>query len=76
MEGIRICREAAGLNQSELARRLKISSVAVNKMERPGFYPATARLPEIADVLGCSIDALFGRGAGRPWSIWEGGGGK
>ena len=61
MEHIKTCREAAGLNQSELARKLGVSPCAVSIMELPGKYPATFRLPRIADALDCSIDELFGR---------------
>lgn len=61
MEHIKTCREAAGLNQSELARKLGISPGAVCIMEMPGKYPVASRLPRIADALDCSIDELFGR---------------
>ena len=61
MEHIKTCREAAGLNQSELARKLGLSPGAVSIMEQPGKYPAPYRLPRIADALDCSIDELFGR---------------
>ena len=61
MEHIKTCREAAGLNQSELARKLGVSPGAVSIMEQPGKYVMAYRLPRIADALDCSIDELFGR---------------
>ena len=61
MEGIRKAREAAGLNQSELARKIGVTPAAVNNMERPGKYPDPARLPAIADALDVDVDALFER---------------
>ena len=61
MEGIKTAREAAGLNQSELARKIGVTPAAVNLMELNGRYPEAARLPAIADALDTSIDALFGR---------------
>ena len=61
MEHIKTCREAARLNQSELARKLGISQCAISIMEMPGKYPEAFRLPMIADALDCSIDELFGR---------------
>lgn len=61
MEGIRQARERVGLNQSELARQIKVTPAAVRAMEEPGRYPAAEKLPAIADALECSIDALFGR---------------
>lgn len=65
MEGIRQARERAGLNQSELARKLGVTPGAVCLMELKGRYPNAAKLPAIADALDCSIDALFGREAAQ-----------
>ena len=39
---------------------LGVTTAAVLKMEKPGNYPSADKLPLIADVLGCTIDALFG----------------
>lgn len=61
MDGIRLARERVGLNQSELARQIKVTPAAVRAMEEPGRYPAAEKLPAIADALDCSIDALFER---------------
>ena len=65
MEGIKYARQRAGMNQSELARKLGVLPSAVCRMERPGSYPDAARLPAIADALDCTVDALFGREAPR-----------
>lgn len=51
-------REKLGLSQSELARRLNVSSQAVSRWEHGGL-PDTALLPRIARELNCSLDALF-----------------
>ena len=40
-------------------------------MEEAENYPDARRLPTIADALGCSIDALFGRGEPAPIIITE-----
>lgn len=61
MESIKLLREAAGVSQTELALRIGIAQASVSRMEQPGNYPDAIRLPAIADALGCSIDALFGR---------------
>ena len=61
MEQIKTLREAAGLTQTELARRLGMKPCSVSIMEKPGRYPDVSKLPAIAEHLGCSIDALFGR---------------
>lgn len=54
-------REKAGLTQTELASDLKVSQQTVAKWECNLALPRTKLLPEIADLLHCSIDALFGR---------------
>ena len=64
-EKIKELREKAGITQAELARRLGVTRAAVLFMESEGNYPQAWRLPEIANVIGCSVDALFGREA-RP----------
>lgn len=51
-------REQLGMSQSELGRRLSVSSQAVSRWEHGGL-PDTALLPKIAMELGCSLDALF-----------------
>lgn len=51
-------RERLGLSQSELGRRLNVSSQAVSRWEHGGL-PDTALLPRIAAELGCSLDTLF-----------------
>lgn len=58
-------REQAGLSQSELGRRLSVSSQAVSRWEHGGL-PDTALLPKIAMELGCSLDALFSLTASSP----------
>lgn len=54
-------REAAGMTRLELAEELGVTSVAVRKWEVGLTTPNADKLPALADVLGCSIDALFGR---------------
>lgn len=50
-------REAAGMNQSELARALQVKPQAVQKWEAGGS-PRNARLTEIAQALGVSVAYL------------------
>lgn len=62
-EKIKELREKAGITQAELARRLGVTRAAVLFMESADSYPMAWRLPEIADAIGCTVDALFGREA-------------
>ena len=58
-------RKAAGMTQEELGRAVGVSTQAVSRWERGGT-PDVALLPAIADRLGVSIDALFGRDGDAP----------
>lgn len=58
---IKEMRLAAGLTQIELATRINVNQTAVSQWERGTAMPSCDKLPEIADVLNCTIDALFGR---------------
>lgn len=58
---IRKCREAAGMNMTELARKMRVSLPTVCRWEQGEVFPAASRIPELASALDCSIDALFGR---------------
>ena len=56
-------RKAAGLTQEELGRAAGVSTQAVSRWECGGT-PDVALMPAIADKLGVTIDALFGREGG------------
>lgn len=66
---IRECREAAGLTQADVMRAMNVDAAAVCRWESGQAFPRADRLPRLADVLGCSIDALYGRGAAAEPSI-------
>lgn len=57
-------RKAAGLTQEELGRAAGVSTQAVSRWECGGT-PDVTLLPAIADRLGITIDALFGREGGQ-----------
>jgi len=56
---IRERREAAGLNQRELARRTGLTPEYLNAMERGTRQPGILTLVRIARALGLSIDDLI-----------------
>lgn len=58
---IRKYRESAGLNKSELAKKMNVSLPTVSRWETGEVYPSASRIPELAAALDCSIDELYGR---------------
>ena len=58
-------RKAAGFTQVELAAELGISQRMVAYYESPSATPPAQLLPQIATVLGLTIDELYGRSAKR-----------
>ena len=61
MKQLRVLREAANISASALASEMGVSQQAVGKWERGEAMPRADLLPKLADVLHCTIDALFGR---------------
>ena len=59
MKGLRFFRQRAGLTQAELAEALGVSRASVNAWENCQTYPNAGLLPEMADLLLCSIDELY-----------------
>ena len=66
--GARIARyrKELGLTQEALANRLGVTNQAVSKWEGDVCCPDIQLLPALADALGLSLDALFGREAPEP----------
>lgn len=54
-------REAAGLTKTELSQAMGVDLAAVHRWETGTAMPRAEKLPKLADLLGCSIDALYGR---------------
>lgn len=58
-ERLTACREAAGLSQSELARRLSVSPQAVQKWESAQNVPRGKRLELLASILSTTVSYLM-----------------
>ena len=54
-------RKAKGWTQAQLAEKMDVSIQAVSKWETGASWPDVTTLPRLAQVLGVSIDWLFGR---------------
>lgn len=52
-------RRAAGMTQEDLGAALGVDRSAVALWESGARTPPTARLPALAQALGCGIEALF-----------------
>jgi transcriptional regulator with XRE-family HTH domain len=56
---IRQMREAAGITQAELARRLGVAAPLVARWESPSGRPKVDTLQRIADALGLNLSVTF-----------------
>lgn len=56
---IRELREAANLQQKQVAAHMGVFQTAVSNLETEVALPKTRQLPLLAQVLGCSISDLF-----------------
>lgn len=58
---IRTARESKNMTQSDLANALKLSRTTIAMWETGESMPRADKLPDLARLLGCSIDDLFQR---------------
>lgn len=58
---IKVLRVGRHMTQEALAKKLNITNQAVSKWEQEVTSPDISLLPEIAEIFGTSIDALYGR---------------
>lgn len=59
MLNIKGYREAAGMTQNALAEKVGVDRTAVVKWESGAAFPSSAKLPRIAEILGCTVSDLF-----------------
>ena len=67
---IALFRKNLGMTQEELGKAVGVSTQAVSRWENGGL-PDAALLPQIADALGVTIDALFGRDQETPPDVTD-----
>ena len=58
---IKNLRESKKLTQEELASKMNVERSTIAMWETGKAVPRTERLPQLAEVLGCSVDDLFKR---------------
>nr|WP_300167576.1 helix-turn-helix transcriptional regulator [uncultured Flavonifractor sp.] len=58
---IRELMELRGIQGVQVAAALNVSNKAVSKWANGQANPSADKLPALADLLGCTIDALYGR---------------
>lgn len=59
LENLRRLREEKQYSQQKIASKLKISQQAYAKWETGESMPRAEKLPQLAKILGCSVDDLF-----------------
>lgn len=57
--GIKKYREAAGMNQKDLADKLNVNQTAVSMWETGKVTPRYDKLAKMAQMFGCSIEDLM-----------------
>ena len=68
-ERIRELREATGLTQVELARKLSVTKQSVSNWENNNIQPSVEMVMALADFFGVSVDYLLGRSDKRQLSV-------
>ena len=59
---IQLHRKLAGLTQAQLGERLHVTAQSVSNWERGLLLPDTATLPDLAEILQTTVDAILAGG--------------
>lgn len=59
MRGLKAMRRRAGYTVAQLAERLSVTRATIYFWEQGRCLPNAGLLPELAEILGCTIDDLF-----------------
>ncbi len=70
-ERIRSLREAKGLTQVELAKKLSVTKQAVSNWENDNIQPSVEMVVALADLFGVTVDDLLDRSEKR-WLAVDG----
>ncbi len=62
MKCLKELRQKCGYTQIILAEKMGVSQSSLAGWETGDSFPAAEKLPKLADILGCTIDQLYGRG--------------
>lgn len=62
MKEIKEYRKTRGMSQAELAKHVGVERSTVAKWESGSNHPQAAHLVKLAEIFGCSVDELLGRG--------------
>ena len=54
-------RVSKNLTQDELAKKMNVTRSTVAMWETGAAFPPGNKIPKLAEVLGCSIDELYGK---------------
>lgn len=60
-QNIRMLRQARGLSQVDLGKRLNVSKQSISNWENDNIMPSVETLVQIADFFSVSTDYLLGR---------------
>lgn len=58
---LKTIRTTNGMTQSSLANAMGVTQPVIAMWESGVTIPNAAKLPDLADILNCSIDELYGR---------------
>jgi len=63
LKNLRAIRKAKSMTQRELAERSKVHRINISQYESGIRNPNLTTVQKLADVLGCTIEELLGKGA-------------
>lgn len=63
---LQVRRKLAGLTQAQLGERLHVTAQSVSNWERGLLLPDTASLPDLAEILSTTVDAILAGGEYPP----------